>query len=333
MLRLLFLITVLDAEQCRILVDDYHISQIMEEFIISTVSQDTMLNMARNESLKLLYNLMLHLPKAIKDQENSLSPSLSHRSDSSYENDENISGRNSPIHSPRMRSGRLASLTRRMMRPMSRIGSPTRRMSNHHHQHHHHHHHHEAMLDPEEEKKLSPQEYLQYKVALRFEQHLPKILELILEYPLQEQDPLAPPVNHAIHALINFPLIGFQPIWFPTNTSKPFAILDRLVKILDLTISQDNLDGGLREQHLDGPLMPLLSLLHNISKYDIKARHYLRQAMLPSEFDRSKPVHQGDSLSARVIRVLTASFLTKSRTMMGELLYILFDEDGKWIDV
>jgi hypothetical protein len=44
--------------------------------------------------------------------------------------------------------------------------------------------------------------------------------------------------------------------------------------------------------------------------------------------DRTKPLEKGDSLSARLIRVMTSVLLPNLKDNISELLFTLCDEDG-----
>ncbi|KAI8058165.1 guanine nucleotide exchange factor synembryn-domain-containing protein [Syncephalis plumigaleata] len=182
----------------------------------------------------------------------------------------------------------------------------------------------------EEERKRLSLEFVQRKVALRFECLLSPILDMLLKWrPVTNGNPLVPPYSHAVHALLHFPANEplLKSIWFPVATSQPYAIVDKLIYITNLTISERNLDGGANERQIDEELLPLLTLLVSLARSDEEVKLRLKEAFIPEIIDRSKPVHQGDTLSARIIRAMTAPFLTRSRNMVSEFLYILHDEN------
>lgn len=45
--------------------------------------------------------------------------------------------------------------------------------------------------------------------------------------------------------------------------------------------------------------------------------------------DRKKPVHQGNTLPARLIRLMTSAMVPQTREAVCELFFVLCHEDGK----
>ncbi|RKP24995.1 guanine nucleotide exchange factor synembryn-domain-containing protein, partial [Syncephalis pseudoplumigaleata] len=341
LLRLLFLVTVADIDHCRYLVDQLSIVSILGQFLQPNYT-DAMDMMTTSECLKLLYNLCMHLPKteASPDLATDQIPlTLSERSRSASslqeaggaagpsEDAAGVSAPTSPASplSKSIQSSRnaLTSLQQRLRRlpigrkrsnsvtscdsraSSGRTGSPSR-----------------SDDIGEEERKRLIAECVQRKVALKFE-------SILLTWrPLTNGNPLVPPYSHAVHALLHFPVVApFKSTWFPGHASRPYAIVEQLIYITNLTLSERNLDGGANERQIDEGLLPLLTLLVALARGDEEAKLRLRTAFIPDIIDRSQPVHQGDTLSARIIRAMTAPFLTRSRNMVSEFLYILHDEN------
>ncbi|RKP08085.1 guanine nucleotide exchange factor synembryn-domain-containing protein [Thamnocephalis sphaerospora] len=330
MLRLLFLITVTDMEQCRYLADDLCIATILEQFLQPDFT-DAISLMATSECLKLLYNLLIHLPKtintlgAVTPKSSGSRPGTPGRSASSSSQDSDEASEMRRLQQPpssssssssKSKSSTLAKLHRRFLWPASLRNSSRRSSTD------------GSQTEDEEERKRKDQERIQRRVAIRFERLLPPILALLLQYTPTPADPLGPPTSHAIHALLHFPVDAFRSVWFPATSPQPYAVIDRLITVTDLAVSERNLDGGANERKLDEPIMPLITLLMSLARGDAEAKRRIKHALVPETFDRSKPVHKGDALSARIIRCLTASFLSKSRNVVGELLYVLHDENA-----
>ncbi|KAI9599452.1 guanine nucleotide exchange factor synembryn-domain-containing protein [Syncephalis fuscata] len=346
LLRLLFLITVADPEHCRHLADQLSIATVMVQFLQPDYT-NAMSMMTTSECLKLLYNLCMHLPKTEETPHITsglISPALSDRSHSASSSQEggaasqpedtySISSNTSPS-SPLSKSiqnsrNAIAKLQQRFRRSPIRkrsnsVASSDSRVSS-------------SRRDSpnlsedisEEERKRLALEYVQRKVALKFERLLPFILNMLLNWrPLTTGNPLVPPYSHAVHALLHFPVVEpLKSIWFPPTATHPYAMVDQLIYIANLTVSERNLDGGTNERQIDEELLPLITLLVSLARGDVESKLRLKEAFTPDNIDRTNPIHQGTSLAARIIRAMTAPFLTRSRNMVSEFLYILHDEN------
>nr|CAG8495504.1 9963_t:CDS:10 [Entrophospora candida] len=194
----------------------------------------------------------------------------------------------------------------------------------------------------------------------KFDILLPPILEIILELKPPSPLPLSPPHSHAIHALLNFPV---ELILFPTSTSSQstnqqqqqqqnlpksskkksnnndqnnqYLILYKLIDILKtmifITIKGDP-DSVINEYDkydvsFDETITPLIVLLKRLAEGDQTAKLILRNNLLPD--DVTKPLEKGDSLSARLIRVMTSVLLPNLKESISNLLFTLCDEDDE----
>jgi hypothetical protein len=101
--------------------------------------------------------------------------------------------------------------------------------------------------------------------------------------PLTNGNPLIPPYSHAVHALLHFPVTepSLKSIWFPVTASNPYAIIDQLIYITNLMVSERNLDGGANERQIDEELLPLLTLLVSLARGDEEAKLRLKEAFIP----------------------------------------------------
>ncbi|CAH1758891.1 14584_t:CDS:10 [Entrophospora sp. SA101] len=193
----------------------------------------------------------------------------------------------------------------------------------------------------------------------KFDILLPPILEIILELKPPSPLPLSPPHSHAIHALLNFPV---ELILFPTSTSSQstnqqqqqqqnlpksskkksnnndqnnqYLILYKLIDILKtmifITIKGDP-DSVINEYDkydvdFDETITPLIVLLKRLAEGNQTAKLILRNNLLPD--DVTKPLEKGDSLSARLIRVMTSVLLPNLKESISNLLFTLCDEDA-----
>ncbi|KAI9017079.1 guanine nucleotide exchange factor synembryn-domain-containing protein [Gaertneriomyces semiglobifer] len=170
-----------------------------------------------------------------------------------------------------------------------------------------------------------------------FKQLLPLIIAIVTKYPIPSSG-LVPPLSHAVHALMNFPVESHKDLWFPGGDT---GVLDRLVDILDATLSaslngyedpdEDHKMGSPKvgQIPIDEALPPLLLLLTSLAKGDSAARDHLRRRLMPADIDRSKPIDKGSSLTARLIRFMTSVTLTNVRECVCDLLYVLSNENAQ----
>ncbi|CAG8495276.1 10271_t:CDS:2 [Racocetra fulgida] len=150
--------------------------------------------------------------------------------------------------------------------------------------------------------------------------------------------PLSPPHSHAIHALLNFPVAPYKSIWFPPEQqTQQYALLDKFLETLKtmifIAIKGDpdaDIENGQKEYgvNFDEVIPPLAVLIRKLAEEDELARTITRNRLLPDNVDRSKPLEKGDSLSARLIRLMTSVMLPNLKDGISELLYVICDQDG-----
>jgi len=170
------------------------------------------------------------------------------------------------------------------------------------------------------------------EIAKKYERFIPLIVEYFVKSDMPNP-PLSPPYTHAIHALMNFPVKGFESKFFPDGD---YSLIDVLSKILDVTIKQSNISHSMENDDAvlingapaDSILPPLIILMTNLVEDDVQAREKLKEEILPSEFDRSKPLNVGESLRACLIRLMTNTLLGNSRETISTLLYTLCDSNA-----
>ncbi|KAJ3014419.1 hypothetical protein HKX48_005175 [Thoreauomyces humboldtii] len=147
-----------------------------------------------------------------------------------------------------------------------------------------------------------------------FESILPEILYLLNTLP---PTPLAPPLTHTLHTLLNFPLAPYRDLFLPPTD--PGRLPLRLVTILDLSLVEAAGD-------LDARLPPLLIILAGICRADPRAKEAVRSECLPDDIDRSKPLDKGPSLTSRLIRAMTTVTAPNTRESVCDFLFVLCDE-------
>ncbi|KAJ3278543.1 hypothetical protein HK104_002245 [Borealophlyctis nickersoniae] len=131
---------------------------------------------------------------------------------------------------------------------------------------------------------------------------------------------LVPPVSHAIHTLMNFPVAPWRELWFPGGD---YAIVTRLVDILTAALASAY--GGLSPKArddspnkkplvlagvpLDDALSPLLLVMGSVAKGDQRAREMMKAKLMPDDIDRSKALTEATILTNYVGYGNAAGFL------------------------
>ncbi|KAJ3153081.1 hypothetical protein HDU86_005379 [Geranomyces michiganensis] len=159
----------------------------------------------------------------------------------------------------------------------------------------------------------------------KFEILLPEIITLLLT--TNTPAPLAPPLSHIVHTLLNFPLAPYREAF----TENGEDIVKRLCAILTDTLNaQDPRQGtSASGTDLDQVLPPLIIVMSGIARQDVSARAAMRSLLMPNEIDRSKPLDQGTTVTARLIRFMTALAVPNVRESVCDLLFILCDESAE----
>jgi len=169
-------------------------------------------------------------------------------------------------------------------------------------------------------------------IAKKYERFIPLIVEYFVKSDMPSP-PLSPPYTHAIHALMNFPVKGFEKFFFPDGD---YSILDVLSNVLEVTMKESNISHSMENDDAvlingapaDSVLPPLIILMTNLVEDDTQARAKLKERILPSNVDRSKPLNIGESLRACLIRLMTNTLLGNSRETISTLLYTLCDSNA-----
>ncbi|KAL1919381.1 uncharacterized protein VTP21DRAFT_2074 [Calcarisporiella thermophila] len=175
----------------------------------------------------------------------------------------------------------------------------------------------------------------------QYESAVESIRDVLLKIPPAEPIPMAPPHSHAVHALLNFPVLPPSLFTSPSDAPKSlrekdaagsYAIVDFLIQALKATVEHtlvdDDDDGCRGVADADELISPLALLMAKIATEDKAARSKMREKLLPDDTDRTKPLGKGKSFTHRLIQLLTCITLNNSREAMGELLFTLCDEDA-----
>ncbi|CAG8507295.1 7958_t:CDS:2 [Paraglomus brasilianum] len=190
------------------------------------------------------------------------------------------------------------------------------------------------MNDPKIEK-VNKEE--QPAISFKFEKLLAPVLRVITELKQSGPFPMTPPHSHAVHALLNFPVAQYKKVWFPDNQKEgeSHLLIDKLVDMLKKMVffivkgdPDDNNSGKSNGLDMDEAIAPFVVLLKKLAEDDYDARVMLKSKLLPDNIDRSKPLEKGESLTARLIRLMTSVMLPHLRDGVSELLFKLCDENA-----
>lgn len=157
------------------------------------------------------------------------------------------------------------------------------------------------------------------------------LIDLLLRLPLSRPS-LQPPLTLVINALLNLDLGGTteengSALNEKDGTSDFIEGSTRLIGRL-VVILQDAIK-SMRESELDQAAAPIFTLLRRIyGLADGEGKAAMRKALLPGEKDREQPLGQGDSLSARLLRLSTSPHLSTLRENISSLLFELSDKDA-----
>ncbi|KAI8091159.1 guanine nucleotide exchange factor [Gilbertella persicaria] len=175
-----------------------------------------------------------------------------------------------------------------------------------------------------------------------FRQCLVPVFHLLFAVPYPEPQPLAPPHSQGIHALMQFPFETIAVVWRAQkewtktlyNTVEEGAefvvnilvnVLDRAIHVLIPNGDPDHTD---HEQQADAAIAPVLLVLATLAEGSPYVQKSLSARMLPSTEDRIRPVHEGNSLPAYLIRFMTSTMMPQSRNAVCETLFILCNKDA-----
>lgn len=189
----------------------------------------------------------------------------------------------------------------------------------------------EDMAMTETLKLLFNLTYYYPNMVARFTPSIEPLINLILHHPLPSP-PLQPPINYILNALLNMDFKSAEkktPMGREAKSSplfpyaNPEQVVDRLISIFDNAIRIQP------EQDLDQAAAPLCTLLrraYELASPQIKS--WMRWIMLPRDEDRDKPLGQGETVSARLLRLSCSPNLPTLRENISSLLFELSDKDA-----
>ncbi|KAK5127690.1 hypothetical protein LTR08_004335 [Meristemomyces frigidus] len=168
-------------------------------------------------------------------------------------------------------------------------------------------------------------------MASRFTPSIEPLVSLVLHYPLPSP-PLQTPITYILNALLNMDLKSAEkktPLGREAKSSplfpyaNPEQVVDRLISIFDNAIRNQP------EKDLDQAAAPLCTLIrraYELASPQIKS--WMRWILLPRDKDRDKPLGQGETVSARLLRLSCSPNLPTLRENISSLLFELSDKDA-----
>ncbi len=165
----------------------------------------------------------------------------------------------------------------------------------------------------------------------KFTPSIEPLVKLIVNHPLPSP-PLQPPITYMLNALLNLDLASCEKksTFGPETRSSPLfpysspeQVADRLTSIFNkaiVTIPEKDLDQAA------APLCTLIRRLYELAQPQMK--EWMRWIMLPREKDRDKPLGQGDTMAARLLRLSCSPGLPTLRENISSLLFELSDKDA-----
>ncbi|KAG2236730.1 hypothetical protein INT48_000728 [Thamnidium elegans] len=175
-----------------------------------------------------------------------------------------------------------------------------------------------------------------------FENCLVPIFHLLFQVPYSKPQPLVPPHSQAIHVLMQYPYRIISKVWQSQSdwTSKLYDsaeqshtfiattlvhLLDQAVHVLIPDGDPDNLNNSTQ---VDAILSPVCLVLRSLAEGEPLLSKAIAKKLLPNEKDRLLPVHEGFSLPAYMIRLMTSTMMPLTRDGVCEMLFVLCDKDA-----
>ncbi|KAF1956995.1 hypothetical protein CC80DRAFT_491855 [Byssothecium circinans] len=166
-------------------------------------------------------------------------------------------------------------------------------------------------------------------LAEHFSKSIPHIFKILIRRKIPNP-PLQAPVNYLINALINLDLedkkgqqlkfLGMNAV-FPKIDAKCNA--EHLINILDNAIV------AYSEREMDETIAPVLTLIRRV--YEIapdSVKKYMEWLLLPTDEERSRPLGQSDTLSARLLRLSTSAMTPSLRGSISSMMFELSGKDA-----
>jgi Guanine nucleotide exchange factor synembryn len=164
----------------------------------------------------------------------------------------------------------------------------------------------------------------------KYHNYLKTAIQICLTSPLGHPK-LAPPHLHAVNTLMNIPCVN-PDIWFPQND---FAFLGQLLQIFEesfkIMAPEKDSDAPDEEEIFgstpDQALIPICLLLKKLTIIP-DARKKIKDRILPSNIDRTKPLSEGPMLTAALFRAMTSVRLHQTKDFMCDLMVSCFEDNG-----
>jgi hypothetical protein len=119
-----------------------------------------------------------------------------------------------------------------------------------------------------------------------------------------------------------------ESVWFP---NQDLTLVQLLLDIFEECFRAMAPEGEFHEEEMfgspiDQACIPLLMVMKKLAQFK-PARVMMRNMIMPADIDRTRPLTEGKTLSAAVIRSLSSILLSQTRDFVCELMIDLCDGD------
>ena len=167
---------------------------------------------------------------------------------------------------------------------------------------------------------------------VKYHNYLKIAIHICLKSPLGSPK-LGSPHLHAVNTLMNIPCLN-PDIWFPRND---YTFLNQLLDIFEesFKIMAPEKDSDVPDEEEifgsspDQALIPICLLLKKLTIIP-DARKIIKDRLLPSNIDRTKPLTEGPLLTAVLIRAMASVRLHQTKDFMCDLLVSCFEDNGSF---
>ncbi|KAF2453827.1 guanine nucleotide exchange factor [Lineolata rhizophorae] len=184
----------------------------------------------------------------------------------------------------------------------------------------------EEMAMSETLKLLFNMTHFYPELVPEFSKSIPNILKMLVRIK-RRSPPLQPPVNWLVNALVNLELADEKSGTFSCGPMFPKfdqkCNVDYLINLLDKAIV------AYKDADLEEKVAPPLTLLRRV--FEIApdgVRKWMQWLLLPTDDERSRPLGQSDTLSARLLRLSTSATDPDLRSNVSAFFFELSGKDA-----
>ncbi|KAJ1559854.1 hypothetical protein HK405_009103 [Cladochytrium tenue] len=174
------------------------------------------------------------------------------------------------------------------------------------------------------------------------------ITSFVVQHTVSYGTRLAPPVSHAINCLLNFPVTDeTRALWLLVEDeeiqSRAFNSLPKaLCGIVSVALSEaipfksdvglqdfekDGVAPSIGTQKADEAITPVILVLCELVRSDAAARATVKGILTPPNIDRSARIDNNDTVTSRLIRLMTSVSMESLKSSCSDLLFEIFDKN------